>query len=152
MSQNQNVRTPPPPPAGPTVVTESRSASVTIGCKLPHGLIIEIGTPEDEGYVSVTLKGGNSSAIIGGYGLTRVSADVWAEWVRTHKFFPALRNGQLFVTPSEPDAQGEAVTRANVKTGFEGVDPENPPAEFGIQPDRDHLRMLQREVRRTEAL
>lgn len=38
--------------------------TVTVGCKLPNGLILE------QGAYKVELNGSNSSIVVGGYGLT----------------------------------------------------------------------------------
>lgn len=42
----------------------AKQKTVTVGCKLPNGLIIEVGGQ------SVELNGANASNIIGGHGIT----------------------------------------------------------------------------------
>ena len=50
----------------------AKQKTVTVGCKLPNGLIIEVGGQ------SVELNGANASNIIGGHGITRdVDADLF---------------------------------------------------------------------------
>src|SRR6185312_6535858 len=82
---------------------------IWVESKLPWGLDIFLdqdGVDEQSGKMikiprpdtRVRLNGANSTRIIGGYGLTQVDADFWAEWMKTHKDFP-------------PDKPGEGLTR-----------------------------------------
>ncbi|WP_281701414.1 hypothetical protein [Acetobacter malorum] len=49
-------------------------STVTIGCKLPNGLVLSLGETRHE------LAGTRASADIGGYGLPPIPAEVWAAW------------------------------------------------------------------------
>lgn len=90
--------------------------SVLIGCKLPHGLIIEHGDK------TVTLAGKNSSMIIGGeFGITEVDADFWAAWKETHAEFPALKNCAIFEANDADTLDAVASELSGEKTGFEGM-------------------------------
>ena len=43
---------------------DQTAATVTVGCKLPNGFVLEVGNQ------SVVLKGSNDSSLIGGHGIT----------------------------------------------------------------------------------
>jgi len=115
------------------------SETVTVGCKLPHGLLIRLGDLE-EAMVDgkqvkmfrpsgreIELKGGNAAGAIGGYGLTHgVDADAWRGWDEAHKDFAPLARGLIFEVKRPADAAATAAERKNVKSGFEGIDPEKP--------------------------
>ena len=106
--------------------------TVSIGCKLPNGLIIrfEKFDNESKSYQTINdieLQGANSSKIIGGYGLTDgVDADLFAEWLRMHKDDEIVRLGIVFQQTTPQRAADAAKERAGVKTGFEPIDPDKP--------------------------
>lgn len=93
-------------------------ARITVACKLPAG--INLGP--------VTLNGSQHPSAVGGFGLTPVDADFWAEWSETHKGFAPLVKGLIFAMPTRTAAVGQANERADVKSGFEPLDPDKPPA------------------------
>ena len=66
-------------------------ATVTVGCKLPHGLVAEVGKE------SVTFLGINSTELIGGHGITEnVPKDFWDAWVaKVSPWFLPLKNGVI---------------------------------------------------------
>ncbi len=54
--------------------------TVVIGCKLPNGFYMQVGE------VVHTIKGFNSSVVVGGHGITEdVPADLWAAWLKENK-------------------------------------------------------------------
>jgi hypothetical protein len=108
---------------------------VVVGCKLPHGLIIDLYEPgtNEHGqkimlakHQPVTLKGANSSNIVGGFGLTEVDAEYWDAWAKQNAKFPAVVNGLIFAQDRRDRAADNAMDHAEAKSGFEGLDPENP--------------------------
>jgi len=101
--------------------------TVTVACKLPHGLIIKTGDK------SVTLAGANSSAIIGGYGLTPVDKDFYDAWRKEYANFAPLKNELIFVQESRAKAEGQAKEQAEVKSGLEPLDPTKPAS--GVKPE-----------------
>lgn len=102
---------------------------VTVGCKLPHGLIIGIGDKQ------VALNGANSSEIIGGYGLTKVDKDLATAWFDAYKDYDPVKAGLIFVQGKEADAKAQAKEQAGVKTGTEKLDPKKPAP--GIEAKKD---------------
>lgn len=97
-------------------------ATIVVGCKLPHGLILSVtGAPD------VELNGTNSANIIGGYGLTEgVDGALFAQWLTVNHQHPAVVNGLIFAQASVADAKAQAKDGANIKNGFEGINPDKP--------------------------
>src|SRR5438874_748637 len=116
------------------------AGTVTVCCKLPHGLILHLDDWRDVqeatplGNVTVKrafrrpnaieIKGcarpfgeGHDVVLTGGYGLTHgVDAEFWNEWLSTHKDFAPVKSGAIFAVPKADDAKGEARKNANVKS------------------------------------
>lgn len=101
-------------------------ADLIIGCRLPHGIILENPDPEAP-KVEIEVKGLNSSNIIGAeYMTTPVDADFWALWSKFHKDSPLLKSGSLFAVKDESSAKSKAKELKDEKTGFEPM-PQNGP-------------------------
>lgn len=89
-----------------------------VGCKLPHGLRIQLGN------AFYDLKGRNASRIIGGYGLTTgVPTDAFAKWLEDHKDFKYVRNGLVFMQGDMASARAQARDGNSVRSGLEPIDP-----------------------------
>ena len=100
---------------------------VTVGCKLPNGLIIHVGDDK------VSLNGQNSSNVIGGHGLTQVDKDFWDVWILDHADFTPVKAGLIFAQSNEKKASSEAIEKEANLSGFEGLNPKAPAP--GIAPD-----------------
>ncbi|UPQ70541.1 hypothetical protein [Kluyvera ascorbata] len=99
------------------------SELVTVGCKLPNGLVIE-----HEGY-AVELNGSNSSLVVGGYGLTEgVDKDAFEKWLSVHKDQPYVKKDLVFAQAKTNSAQAKATENAKVKSGLEGLPQDKPMA------------------------
>lgn len=97
------------------------AGTVTVGCKLPHGLHLDLGDKR------VTVNGANSSLIEGGHGLTQnVDKEFFEAWMAVYKDHPAVKAGHIFAHDKESNTRAQAKERAKEKTGFEGLDQENP--------------------------
>ncbi|MES2351899.1 MAG: hypothetical protein V4641_30370 [Pseudomonadota bacterium] len=89
----------------------------TVGCKLPHGIVLE--HPADPKN-TVTLRGLNRISIIGAdYATTEVDGDLMDAWLAANKGFPALENGAIFIAKSASDAVAIAAEFKGVETGLE---------------------------------
>lgn len=98
------------------------SEVVTVGCKLPNGLVVDI-----DGY-TVTLNGANASNIVGGYGLTEnVNKDAFDKWLKAHADQPYVKNELVFAQAKTNSAESKAKENADVKSGLEGL-PQDKPA------------------------
>lgn len=99
------------------------SEILTVGCKLPNGLVLE-----QDGY-QVELKGSNSSLVFGGYGLTEgVDKDAFDKWLSVHKNQPYVKNDLVFAQAKTNSAQAKASENAKVKSGLEGLPQDKPMA------------------------
>jgi hypothetical protein len=103
-------------------------ATVTVGCKLPHGLIIDV-----EGK-KVKLNGANTSLVIGGYGLTPVEKDFFDAWLKLSANTVVVKRGLIFAQETQTKARDQAKEQAEVKSGLEGLNPEKPAP--GIKPEK----------------
>lgn len=105
--------------AAPKVATNVAvgGTSVTIGCKLPHGIVLD--HPLDPSK-KVELMGKNSSLIIGAeYGTTEVDGEFWETWKTVHAEFPALKSGAIFEAKNVTEAASVAKELEGEVTGFE---------------------------------
>ena len=102
-------------------------ATVTIGSKLPTGLILKHPMSPD---TRVTIKGVNSAGKgIGGvpiiipYATTEVDAEFWEAWSLVHnqkgKEFPALKSGAIFQAKDAGSAESLYREGEKRKTGLE---------------------------------
>ena len=96
-------------------------ATVKIGCKLPHGLVLEVNN------VKVTLNGANQHfafmSRMGDVGITDVDQSFWNEWLKSHAETPYVINGFVFETKDESSAKAKAADTA--KTGLEPLNPDS---------------------------
>ena len=74
---------------------------VTIGCKLPHGLVLEIGLDKDgvpgKGYQCAVLQGLSKARKGAQYGLTLVDRGLWEAWVAKNKTLRYVIDKSVFV-------------------------------------------------------
>jgi len=102
--------------------------TVVVGCKLPHGLRIEI-----PGKGSYDLKGANSSTIMhpgtgrpvqGTCGYTpNVDEDFAKEWLKLYRDTPMVKKELIFIQNTLASAQAQGKEMADETTGFEQIDP-----------------------------
>lgn len=89
-------------------------SNITVGCKLPNGLLITVGQK------SVVLAGANSSKIIGGYGMTQVDKAFFDAWKLQYANYGPLKTGVIFEQDTQRNAEAVATERGtSVKTGLE---------------------------------
>lgn len=93
------------------------SKTVTVGCKLPHGLVLTAGDK------SVTISGRNSSMILSNesFGITEVDADFWDAWLLENKDKKAVTSGAIFANSNEKSTKAEGKEKAKSKTGTEQI-------------------------------
>lgn len=103
-------------------------ATVTVACKIPAGLHLEMPDRSDaRKKVRFTIKGSSGSRVIGGYGLTEnVPADFFAEWMKSHADQPYVKKGMIFAQERLNMVEGQAREQAAIKSGFERLDPAKP--------------------------
>lgn len=112
------------------------SSTVTVACKLTHGLIAQLykfvdtptGRMAQPMGAPVTLKGGNDKDAVCGWGITKdVDRSFMEQWLKDNLDMTAVKDGFIIVRDTVDKAAGEATDKADKKTGLEPLDPEAPP-------------------------
>lgn len=136
--------------------------TVTVACKLPHGLILRVFDMED---VAEPVMGGGSrmtprahqrgqtvvlngfanpvmaapkTLTYGGYGMTyNVDKEFYQLWLVQNDGADVIVNNLIFAFDSPDDAREQAHDMAEVKSGLEGIDPTKTMrvGMFGIKAD-----------------
>lgn len=97
-------------------------ATVTVGCKIPNGLHLDLGDKR------VTLNGANSSSIVGGHGITEnVDKQFWDTWYAKNKSLDFVKNGHVFADEKDVNTKAKAKEREKEKSGLERLDPDAKP-------------------------
>ena len=122
-------------------------STVQVGCKLPNGMILELGKPGDQNYTRVVLNGSNRARIAvsdtaGGYGITEVDENFWNAWRKKHGWLPAVKGEHVFAVGDVASAQAKALENSSIITGLEPMDPDKAPS--GVEADADHLKAVKR--------
>lgn len=141
------------------------TATVTIGCKLPHGLWLELITLPDADIAKQTrvpaptgprvkLNGANTLRIQdpvspvnpanGRFATTVIEKSFWDKWYERNKELEFMKIGAVFVVADEKTAKAIAEERKDLKTGFEPIVPSevNQDARIGaigVQADASRL-------------
>jgi hypothetical protein len=113
----------PPVPAAP-VSTGAGANKTTVYCKLPHGIIFRVEK------TSVSLTGGLDRNAVAGFGVTEVDAEAWEVIAKKYAKHPAIVNKLIFARTI--DGESQAAELKDEKSGFEGINPNKPPA--GVEP------------------
>jgi len=89
-------------------------ATVTVGCKLPHGLVARVDNK------SVVFNGLNTGSVIGSYGLTPdVDEAFWTEWLKRNAGAAFVKQGFVFAQAKPVDAAAQAQANPSPATGLE---------------------------------
>ncbi len=75
--------------------------TINIGCKLPYGLVLEVGLNKDgipgKTYRNAVLQGTLGANKGAKYGTARVPRDLWESWAATNKALRYVVDGSVFV-------------------------------------------------------
>lgn len=141
--------------AGPAVHIPSKSSTVTVACKIPHGIVMQLAvkttyfedTPSgsrertryDKAGERVFIRGNSRPVnppagfpdpgpIAFGYGLTPdVDAEFFAEWMRQNAKAPMVANGLIFGMPTLSGINGQAREFEGKRSGLEPLQIDNDP-------------------------
>ncbi len=122
--------------AAPTAAPATSGETVTVYCKLPHGIRYNLPSCEElrivgalgdeRSQLQVSGLAGRDS--IAGFGVTKnVRAEAWEWVVEKYGKDAAHRNGLIFAHEKEKSGSAEAKEKADEKTGFEPIDPSKDP-------------------------
>ena len=136
-----------------TTVDASGTKTVIIGCKLPHGYVLELVTPHAFETSTmpaptgprVELAGANSLRIARTnphdhvYATTEVPQEFWDKWVAMNPHNEPLKKGMIFVAANAAQARGEIKDRqGDIKTGLEPINPDGDKRfEHGVETNKD---------------
>jgi hypothetical protein len=116
-------------------------AKVTVGCKLPHGIWMELVTPHPlekstlplpRDKRAIRLNGASSvriartNPIDHAFGITLVDAEYAAEWFKRNKDAEFVVNNLIFLvdTVDEKNVKAAIKDHAKEKTGLEPINPD----------------------------
>jgi hypothetical protein len=131
------------------VKSPASAGSVYVGCKLPHGLRLQL-TREVEQIESVPGQGQRTFKIhrripnevhvlkgialgkgerpnypiVGGASITKVPAAFWEKWLEQNKTHPAILNNLVFAQATSESIRDQARELRKEKSGFEPIDPD----------------------------
>ena len=113
-------------------------ATVLIGCKLPHGIVLKGSAGQD-----IKLNGVNTSLVAGGFGITHVEENEAAYLFAVYEDFAPVKSQAIFTheTAKVADLKALAADLSSVPTGFEGIDPTAPAA--GLKPEANVDKQLE---------
>ena len=125
-----------------------------VGCKLPHGLVLELFETDKDGKVirvtgRHTLKGANDSRIYGGYGLTdNIPTDFMEEWFKRNAKHPAVVNHSIFMHSDVNSARSRAKDGRDVNSGLGSINPldKSTQSRFKIHMDKDGENAYRRQL------
>lgn len=107
--------------------------SVTVGCKLPHGFMLQLRDPKfpevvlEERRLSGTMTDIKPFVKEDSVSFTKVDADFWATWeawAKQNKFAPFV-NGYIFAGKNAENARAEGKEKAKLMTGLEQLRPKD---------------------------
>ncbi len=155
-NQKPPVQGQPPRVHQPLPTEQTGTATVTVACKLPNGVVLRVfemitgveQTPMGQVKIPQSRQVGKSIAINGvglprgmirdeplvaGYALTyNVPKDFWDLWIEQNKHADVVLNGLIFAheRAEKTASQAKRQRKDGVTSMMEGLDPANPP-KFG---------------------
>lgn len=115
---------------------EASASTCIVGCKLPHGIHLDLKRKGETQPTRYTLKGANASRIVGGHGLTDgIPRDFMEAWLSVNARHPAVLAGAIFMHKDTASAEARAREGSATRTGLEALDPVAEAARRGIAMD-----------------
>lgn len=126
-----------------------------MACKTAHGIIMELGVKDEEGYRAFTLNGANTSRVYGGYGLTGgIPKDFALAWLEKYRRLPMVMKGIVYIEGDEASAIAHAKDNRDVKNGLEPWSPTAAAAAKGskLELDPDYRKQVATNVDRARTV
>lgn len=93
-------------------------STVTIGCKYPTGVLLQVGS------TTFPINGSNSSEIFGGHGITDdVPKELWDAWLVENKNHDLVTGGFIFAHEQRKEVKAEAKEKVKNATKAEAITP-----------------------------
>lgn len=103
--------------------------TVIVACKLPHGVILEVGKQKVELKGSIQLGRSQTPFLMAPQmvGLTKVPRDFWEAWLKDHQEFAPYKKGLIFAADKKKKALDEAKEKEVLQHGLEPINPRKMP-------------------------
>jgi hypothetical protein len=132
---------------------QAATGTVTVACKLPNGLYLDIGRkgdtagftrrfevrgPAQQENTDMRPRGRMPDGTMmlhhkqpvvtpGGYALTSgIPEDFWLQWLEEHKEMEIVKKNFIFAMPRPADAAARAREQAELRTGLEPISQDKP--------------------------
>lgn len=103
---------------------KNSTTTVVMGCKMQHGIKMELGRPGQPGYRTYTINGANSSRVYGGFGLTPgIPKDFATKWLADNEHMTFVARGLVYMEGDEAGAIDKAKERKSERSGLEAWNP-----------------------------
>lgn len=131
------------------------TGTVTVACKLPHGLILQLQEPREVAEPTqtspdrkvtryervgktITIAGcalhndrPTQKQVMGGFALTHgIDASFFSKWLEQNAQHPAVEGGFIFAAGKMETVETQIAKGEKRRTGMEPADPKKLPAEF----------------------
>lgn len=109
--------------------------NVIIGCKLPHGIHLDLYDKHNNLVARHSLAGNASfslpnpdrkfqnAPLIHGDAFTSIPKEHWDAWLKIHSDHPSVLSGGIYAAAKKEDAQAQARNHEGDNIGFNKVDP-----------------------------
>ncbi|SAL55022.1 hypothetical protein AWB70_04691 [Caballeronia cordobensis] len=115
-----------PTAAVPPIAPLESSETVTVACRLPQGVHLDI-VKHGELRKRVTLNGANSRDAVAGFGITEhVPKAFFEQWLADHQESPAVKNGLIFAHKRKASVEAQAEDNTDLKSGLDPMNPKKP--------------------------
>jgi hypothetical protein len=126
--------------------SEGSATTCVVGCKLPHGLHLELKNNDGE-VVRFSVKGMNSVRIVGGYGLTDgIPTEFMERWLKKNAKHPAVIGQSIFMHRDGRSAESRAKEGRGIRTGIEPIHPLEDAKRFKIAVDKEAEKAYRQQV------
>ncbi len=99
-------------------------ATVTVSCRIPNGLVMELRAKGEDSSRKVVLRGSNKSRVPGAPGVTEnVDEEFVKEWLEKNKKLTFVKRGFVAIVKDAAEAEAVGKVTASEKTGLERLDP-----------------------------
>lgn len=117
------------------------SKTVLVGCKLPHGLYLDLRDKGGNLVARQKLPGASNftlpnperkmqpTSTVHGDTITPIPVDHWEAWLKQNADHPAVRNGAIYARAKREDAEAQALEHERQNIGFNKVNP----ASLGVK-------------------
>lgn len=110
------------------------SKQILVANKLPFGVHLDVKGRERVTLPGTALPHGiqREVPLPGGFLLTPVDEDHWKAWIGANAKLDPVKRGMIFAADTADAGRGRAMDNADLRTGFEPMDPKAMPSGLSI--------------------